>query len=128
MRRLTPAEVAAYDMVPPELVSRVWVQKVPILAPGVRGMTIGRLVLLRSDDDRSGRRMLLAHELVHVVQYEHLGVARFLWRYVSEYARNLWRLRSHRQAYLSISLEVDARAVSALWAIERPGVEGNWSR
>ena len=78
-------------------------------------MTLGRLILVRHDDDRSGRRVLLAHELVHVAQYAHLGTVRFLGRYVSEYVRGLWRTRSHRQAYLAISLEVEARAAAERW-------------
>lgn len=115
MRRLTPQEIAAYDLVPPELARRARVQKVPLLAPGSAGMTVGRLVLVRRDDDRSGRRDLLAHELVHVEQYARLGIIRFLRRYVSEYARNLWRLRSHRKAYLAISLEAEARDTTVHW-------------
>ena len=119
MRRLTPREIAAYDLVPPELARRARVQVVPLLAPGAHGMTVGRLILVLSDDDQSGKRRLLAHELVHVEQYAGLGAARFLQRYLREYLVNLWRLRSHRQAYLAISLEAEARAAAARWAEER---------
>lgn len=115
MRRLTPAEIAGYDLVPADLARRARVQKVPVLAPGTHGMTVGRLILLLRDDDRSGRRMLLAHELVHVEQYSRLGTVRFLRRYVGEYARNLWRLRNHRQAYLAISFEAEARSAAQRW-------------
>ena len=125
MRRLTPAEIAGYDLVSPELARRARVQKVPVLTPGVDGMTFGRLILLRRDDDHSGLRVLLAHELVHVEQYDELGTARFLWRYVREYVRNLWRLRNHRQAYLAISLEAEARAEAARWAALRANVAEN---
>ena len=87
-----------------------------VLPPGAGGMTLGPLILLRRDDDRSGRRRLLAHELVHAEQYVKLGWARFLWRYGREYGLNLWRLRNHRKAYLAISLEAEARAAAARWA------------
>ena len=90
-------------------------QKVPFLAPATRGMTVGSLILLLRDDDHSGRRTLLAHELVHVEQYGRLGTMRFLRRYAGEYARNLWRLRNHRRAYLAISFEVEARAAAEHW-------------
>ena len=90
---------------PEGLARRARVQRVPVLTPGVDGMTFGRLILLRRDDDRSGRRILLAHELVHVAQYAELGTARFLGRYLREYACNLRRLRSHRLAYEAISFE-----------------------
>ena len=119
MRRLTPAEIAGYDMVPAETARRARVQRVPLLAPGIQGMTLGRLILLLRDDDRSGRRVLLAHELVHVQQYAELGAVRFLRRYLSEYLRNLWRLRSHRQAYAAISSEVEARAATDRWTARR---------
>ena len=115
MRRLTRQEIAAYDLVSPQLARRARVQTVPLLAPGTGGMTMGRLILVRRDHDRSGRRVLLAHELVHVEQYDRLGTARFLWRYVSEYARNLRRLHNHRQAYLAISFEGEARAAAEGW-------------
>ena len=127
MRRLTPQEIARYDLVPPEISRRARVQKVPFLAPGFHGMTVGRLILVLRDDDRSGQRTLLAHELVHVEQYAQLGVIRFLRRYVSEYARNLGRLRSHRQAYRAISLEAEARAAAERWWRQLPGVERDCS-
>ena len=90
-------------------------------------MTVGRLILVLRDDDRSGRRVLLAHELVHVEQYDRLGIIRFLRRYVNEYARNLWRLRSHRKAYLAISSEVEARAAAEQWRRQIPVVERDYS-
>ena len=119
MRRLTAQEVAGYDLVPAEIVRRARVQRVPVLAPGTGGMTVGRLILVRRDDDRSGQCTLLAHELVHAVQYAQLGVPRFLWRYLGEYASNLMRLRNHKQAYASISFEVEAYTAAACWAARR---------
>ena len=119
MRRLTAQEIAAYDLVPADLARRARVQKVPFLAPGSHGMTVGRLILMLRDDDRSGQRTLLAHELVHVEQYAELGVVRFLRRYIGEYARNLRQLRNHRQAYLAISFEAEARAAAEQWRREQ---------
>ena len=119
MRRLNAEEIARYDLVPPEISRRARVQRVPLLAPGAHGMTVGSLILLLRDDDRSGRRTLLAHELVHVEQYVELGTIRFLRRYVGEYARNLWRLRNHRRAYLAISLEAEAREAADQWRRDR---------
>jgi len=119
VRRLTAQEIAAYDLVPADLARRARVQKVPFLAPGSHGMTVGRLILVLRDDDRSGQRTLLAHELVHVEQYAELGVVRFLRRYIGEYARNLRQLRNHRQAYLAISFEAEARAAAEQWRREQ---------
>ena len=121
MRSLSAVELAAYDHVPPEVAARVRVQRAPVPAPGADGMTLGRLILVRRDDpaDRTGRRSLLAHELVHARQWAELGGARFLWRYVGSYAGNLRRLRRHQDAYLAIPLEVEARAEAADWAAAR---------
>ena len=121
MRGLTDAELRAYDHIPPEVAGRVRVVRLPVLAPGADGMTFGRFVLLRRDgpDDRTGRRELLAHELVHAAQYAEQGTLRFLWRYVVAYLRNLRRLRRHRHAYLAIPVEQEAREAAARWAAAR---------
>ena len=99
MRRLTPTELDAYDVLPRALATRVRIQRVPFLAPGSSGMTIGRIVFLRSDGVYDGSRTIIAHELVHVRQYYQLGVLRFLARYVADYGRALARYRRHRAAY-----------------------------
>ncbi len=119
MRRLTAAEADTYDLVSPEATRRARLQAVPWLMPGCCGLTLGRLILLRRGFDSPVSPALLAHELVHVEQYARLGIRRFLWRYLREYVVNLKRLRSHRQAYRVISLEVEARTVTALWAQRR---------
>ncbi len=135
MRRLTPAEIEAYDLVSPQIARRVQVQRTPLLTPGCSGLTIGRLVLIRNshytssshdphlqerataaEGNVSARQALLAHELVHVEQYARIGVRRFLWRYLREYFGNLLRLRSHKQAYRAISFEVEARTATAAWS------------
>ncbi|MGI8684504.1 MAG: eCIS core domain-containing protein [Acidimicrobiales bacterium] len=121
MRSLTEAEWHAYDHIPPAVAARVRILRVPVLAPGADGMTLGRFVLLRRDepDQRTGERELLAHELVHTVQYAELGMPRFLWRYVVAYLRNRRRLGRHRDAYLAIPFEEEARAAAARWAEHR---------
>lgn len=121
MRRLTEAERSAYDHIPPAVAARARIVKVPVLAFGADGMTLGRFVLVTRDNpaDRTGERALIAHELVHVVQYADQGLPRFLWRYVAAYLRNLRRLRRHRDAYLAIPVEEEAREAAARWARSR---------
>lgn len=78
--------------------------------PGAAAITLGRLVIVsRRASARDDLGDLLTHELVHVRQWQELGVARFLWRYLSSYAR--WRLRGygHWAAYRRIPLEIEAR-------------------
>lgn len=119
MRPLTLDEIDAYDVVDREIAGRVRIVRVPILAPGVSGMTIGSFVFLRRDDDHRGGRELIAHELVHVRQYHEQGMIGFLWRYLRDYFAGLRRLRSHRRAYLAIPAEVQARLEAAAWAARR---------
>jgi hypothetical protein len=52
---------------------------------------------------------LLAHELVHVCQWEEGGLE-FLWEYTTEYISNLADLRDVDEAYREISFEEQARA------------------
>lgn len=115
MRRLEGPELSRYHLIPAELAARVRVVQVPVLPPGAAGMTIGRFVFLRSDTDRSGRRELLAHELVHVRQYAEHGTLGFLRHYLSQYASSLRTHRRHRRAYLEMPFEIEARTEARRW-------------
>ncbi|MCC6381192.1 MAG: DUF4157 domain-containing protein [Dehalococcoidia bacterium] len=53
-------------------------------------LTLGKHVWF-ARGDRSGDRALLAHELVHVGQYQELGVLRFFVRYLRDLARARFR-------------------------------------
>jgi hypothetical protein len=119
MRRLNDAEVASYDLVPPDIARRAFVQKVPLLPRGAAGMTIGRFVFLRRDDARDGSSQLLAHELVHVQQYRRQGYLPFSARYLWHYGHGMFRLRNHRRAYRAIPVEVEAYDAAAEWAKAR---------
>ncbi|MFT5202618.1 MAG: hypothetical protein ACI9C1_002011 [Candidatus Aldehydirespiratoraceae bacterium] len=122
MRRLTPAELDAYDVIDRSLAERVRIVPVPFLAPGASGMTIGRFIFLTSDPDQLGGRELLAHELVHVRQFAELGFLRFLFHYLRDYGRCLRELRKHRAAYLAIPAEERARAEAAVWQARRKDI------
>ena len=115
MRRLAEVEIEAYDVLPRALAQRVRVQRFVLLSPGSSGMTLGRLILVRNDGIRDGTRKLLAHELVHVRQYDELGMVRFLMRYLRDYARALKKLHNHKQAYHAISFEIAAYGEAEEW-------------
>ncbi len=119
MRRLTAEEIASYDVVSAALARRIRIQPVPVLWPGTSAMTMGRLILIKRDDDRQCTSKLMAHELAHVGQYHRLGFWSFLRRYLADYLRNLRRLRNHRLAYMAIGLEVEARTEADQWADRR---------
>ena len=82
---------------------------------GVSAMTLPWGIYVRTEvlgGESSRLSRLIEHELVHVSQWEQLGVPRFLARYLSEYLKGRSRGLSHNQAYLGISLEREAREIS----------------
>jgi hypothetical protein len=84
---------------------------------GADGITLGRTIIVRAGAEQS--EYLMAHERVHVEQWQRYGVVGFLARYVGHYL--LWRLRGypHRAAYLRIPLEIEADWVARRRLIER---------
>lgn len=86
----------------------VRIVEVPFSAKGADATTIGRIIFI--DSDRIDDSELLAHELVHVCQWEELGI-RFLWEYTSEFVTNYAELGDRREAYKQISFEKDARTL-----------------
>ncbi|MDH3753951.1 MAG: hypothetical protein OEU32_08770 [Acidimicrobiia bacterium] len=81
-----------------------WVWSGGPVPPGSDGITLGSLVIVKTDHTRR----LLRHERVHVEQWRRLGVSLFLWRYVTSYLRWRWRGYPHKGAYRRIPLEVEA--------------------
>ena len=77
------------------------------LMPGVAGITLGRRIYI--DGGRDVMRSV-KHELAHVRQIRRLGLIRFYWRWISEYAGNRRRGLSSDDAYRRISLEREAFA------------------
>jgi hypothetical protein len=110
VRALTAEERAAHAHVPEIDRRRVRLVVVPVLTPGVAGMTLGRWVLLRRGHEYDAG--LLAHELVHVRQWRELGAVRFPWRYLGAYVRGRLHGLGHRAAYTAIPLEREARALT----------------
>jgi hypothetical protein len=59
--------------------------------------------------------VLLVHELVHVRQWADFGVFGFLRRYLADYLRGRFKGLGHREAYLAIGFEQEARRLAALF-------------
>lgn len=83
---------------------------------GIQGITLGRWVFvdpaaLEGDPRRLGR--LALHELFHLRQIAQLGLARFLWRYLADYARGRFERLGHDTAYREIGFEREARRITA---------------
>ncbi len=93
----------------PAVLRRIW-------GKGIQAMTlIGTVyvdpVILAGPHEANAP--LIMHELVHVRQWRSLGVARFLARYVWQYLRGRFAGLGHRDAYLGIGLESEAREATA---------------
>ncbi len=109
--RLGDAEISRHPHVPLLDRRRARLLIVPVLTPGVRAMTLGRVVLVRAG--HAGDRALLAHELVHVRQWRERGAAGFLVGYLREYLRGRRAGLGHRAAYSAIGAEREARRLAA---------------
>ncbi len=118
-RNLEVEEVGAFDHIADGLCERVRLIRTNLLPPAADGMTIGRFVLLRGDQIERRGSTLLAHELVHVRQFAEMGMPRFFVSYFGSYLKNLLRTRNHRQAYLDIPLEIEARREAGQWSKSR---------
>jgi len=81
----------------------------------VAAMTLPWAIYVRNDvlvGESSRLARLISHELVHVRQWQQLGIMRFLRLYLSDYLGGRRKGLSHNQAYLAISLEMEARRIS----------------
>ncbi len=115
IRPLTSHEIDAYDLIAPELAATVRVVDIPFVPGGFAGITLGRWVCLAHQQPTNGESSLLAHELVHVRQWDEQGVVKFGAAYLSSFAKGLIKLRNWNAAYRAIPAEVEARAEALEW-------------
>jgi hypothetical protein len=106
-RRLAVRDRARFAHVDRVDVERARVVVVPVLTPGVVGVTLGRWILLRRGHGTD--EALIAHELVHVEQWRRLGPVRFLRAYLGDYVRARREGLGHDESYRAIRFEVEAR-------------------
>ena len=121
MARAAPlgkAAAARFDHLPPETVARARITTSRRLPRQADAMTVGRTVYVRPGHEQS--QALMAHELVHVRQWQQYGWFGFLRRYLWAYARNLVALRDHMDAYRAIPFEAEAREEAARWKARHP--------
>jgi hypothetical protein len=97
----------------PRLLARVRVCRARLPVPHFAGITYGDTILIDPGAPGTGQpwRRLLFHELVHVVQYEVLGLDGFVNRYLRGWAAAGYR-------YRAIALEEDAYAIEARFTAE----------
>jgi hypothetical protein len=93
----------------PQLLATVRLRRARPVLPWMAGITCRDTVLVDPGIAPGGPawRRILFHELVHVVQFEVLGVDRFMELYLTGWARGGCR-------YRTIPLEVDAYAIESM--------------
>lgn len=114
-RALNEVELAAYDIIPTALARQVLIVNIPFMPGRFEAITLGTIIATTRELPDDGTSELLAHELVHVGQWEDDGKVRFALDYVSQFAKGFASLRSWNQAYLRIGAEVEAREHAADW-------------
>lgn len=117
-RPLSKSAVRRFDHLPVATVERARIATTRHLPKQADAMTIGRTIYVRPGHERS--ESLIAHELVHVRQWQQHGHVGFLRRYLWDYLRNLVHLRNHMAAYRAIPFEAEARAEAAAWKAMHP--------
>ncbi len=93
-------------------------------------VTLGRRILVPSASHYAAlsprqRAALLAHELVHVRQWQQLGGFRFVWQYLKDYLRTRREGVDTHDPIRGIALEREAlalehRAMVALQKVDKP--------
>lgn len=114
-RLLTSPERLAFDHVQERTLQRVVVVNIPWLPGTFAGLTLDRFILLARPQPEDGSSTLLAHELVHVEQWDDRGIIGFAWWYVSNFLREYRQRRKWMNAYRALDAEVEARSRTRDW-------------
>ena len=114
---LSPGYLARIHPITPESVTVVSAPSVMRKVWGRRtgAMTLGnRIFVDPAVLERGGRELtvLLMHEMVHSRQWQERGSLRFLTTYLRQYLVARITGATHREAYLAIEAEVEAREIS----------------
>ncbi len=117
-RRLHQKELEAYNHIAPALLKDVRIFRVKKVLPAYTGITLGNWIFLMVDQPQDGTSVLLAHELVHVRQWQEQGKVRFLVDYLRCFIKGYKKQRSWSCAYREIDAECEARAEAQRWADE----------
>ena len=105
--------VAIYPILPEDLslkpasslMMRIW--GLDIQAVTIRNWIFVDPKILTGDRTKLAR--LTIHELIHVRQFNDLGMVKFFRRYAAEYIQGRRSGLTHREAYRRIGYEVEAR-------------------
>lgn len=91
-----------------------WMMK--IWGKGIQAVTLTRFIFIDPEVLNGHPRplgLLVIHELTHVRQWRQGGIAEFSLPYIGEYLSGRRSGLGHRDAYMNISFEREARHMSA---------------
>ncbi len=106
---------------------------------GIDGITFGRHIFIKpsllknnTGEQLSISKVLIAHEVAHILQYQKYGVFGFFYSYLKGFFAALkqkkkWDFISRIEAYLEIPHEIEARICAAKfveWTVEMEN--GKW--
>ena len=120
-RELSEIELESYDVIDRALAETVRIVNVPFVPGGYAGITFGRFIYLANPIPADGTSTLLAHELVHVWQYQEIGLPRYFYQYLKSFFPDLFRMRNWNQAYRAIPFEEEAREITGVWQRRKIG-------
>lgn len=90
----------------------------------VDGITLGKYIFVAPKfvwrDHKSKlkiRHKLIAHELVHVIQYQQFGFWRFIRKYIGDFwkifkQKEKWNFKTWVESYLELPQEIEARHIA----------------
>jgi hypothetical protein len=107
---ITPETVTVVTA--PRILQKFWAAK-------TGAMTIGNRIFVDPEIlERGGPKLtaLLMHEMVHACQWQERGPLAFLASYLRQYLVARITGSSHREAYLAIEAEVEAREIATQFA------------
>ncbi len=114
---LSPEYLARIHPIAPESVTVVSAPRLlrTVWGKSTGAMTLGNRILVDPVVlERGGRELtaLLMHEMVHARQWQEMGPRRFLASYLRQYMVARVTGANHRDAYLAIGAEVEARSLA----------------
>jgi len=122
-RPLNDVELDSYDLIDRDLAEKVRLFKIFYIPGGFDGICLVNSIFLTRPVPADGESMLLAHELIHVRQWNQRGVLGYLSWYLRGFGTNLRQERRWKPAYNIIEAELEAKREARAWYQSRNALE-----
>lgn len=122
-RPLNEVELDSYDLVDRALAENVRIFKTLYIPGGFHGICLVNWIFFTRDVADDGKSALLAHELIHVRQWNERGVAGYLIWYLRSFGGCLRRHGRWMKAYNDIEAELEAKQEARDWYQRRNAID-----